>query len=217
MTGECCYWYTHFPATATCDRNTDSVSTTLTLACGIEYWLSDSTIDVEVKWYRSRSEQTAGIEGETLFPLELKKDMNFINTELKISNFNDNDRGYYWCQIVANNVSLPPSPIGYINSSHCTVAEVTCDRKLQPLCAQLLIQRLMARKQRNEIGCSLDTVTDSRITTTSDLVTDSDNNRHFQYLVGISVGTIVLITISLFVLTGLLLFFCKKRKAGITI
>ena len=53
---------------------------------------------------------------------------------LGISNFNTSDRGYYWCQIVVNNVSLSPSPYGYISSSQCTFLDVTCTID-SPICA----------------------------------------------------------------------------------
>lgn len=63
--GECCYWYVDFPATSpSCSRNT--MRTTVTLTCTVQYWLDINSANVEVKWYRSTNEQTAGIEEENL-------------------------------------------------------------------------------------------------------------------------------------------------------
>ena len=71
---------------------------------------------------------------------------------LGISKFNSSDRGYYWCQMVVNNVSLSPSPYGHINDSHCTVQNVTCNVD-QPICAQNTRAQYMAFRQVN--GCFL--------------------------------------------------------------
>ena len=57
---------------------------------------------------------------------------------LSISNFNHSDSGHYWCQFVANNRPLLPSPYGYIslsegagsNSQACTENDLT--RQLDP-------------------------------------------------------------------------------------
>ena len=214
MTGECCYWYTRFPATATCNRNTTADSLTLTLACDVQYWLSDSTTNVEVKWYRSKSEQSAGIEGERLNHAHISgpvtsNNVTFIQYGLEISR-STSDQGYYWCQMIVNNDPLPPSPFGFINSSHCTQAEVTCDLRNRPHCAQNLSSRLMAQKKG--VNCSIATFDDSRITTMSLSNSVTKNNRHLQYSIGIPVGTVLLILIMLFILTALLFLLCKKRR-----
>lgn len=70
-----------------------------------------------------------------------------VRSFLEIANFNNmSDRGNYWCQIVVNNTSLPPSPYGYIYSSDCTLFDVTCTMS-PPLCAQNLTTQQMAHTQ----------------------------------------------------------------------
>ena len=73
---------------------------------------------------------------------------------LGVQRFNSSDRGYYWCQMVVNNnISLSPSPYGYIYSSQCTFLDVTCTIN-PPLCAHNMNTRYMARK--NVSRCSLE-------------------------------------------------------------
>ena len=94
---------------------------------------------------------------------------------LGILRFNSSDRGYYWCQMVVNNMTLSPSPYGYFNDSQCPVQNVTCNLD-QPLCAQNTRAQYMAFRQEN--GCSLINVTGNiiwptRETTVSPVVTSS--------------------------------------------
>ena len=84
-------------------------------------WLTGDYTDVEIKWYRSRNEHTAGIEGDNIqsdtgefIQQQININNTIITSILYITHFNVNDRGYYWCQIVVNSVSLSPSPHGYI-------------------------------------------------------------------------------------------------------
>ena len=62
---------------------------------------------------------------------------------LGILRFNSSDRGYYWCQIVVNNVSLSPSPYGHICSPCSTFLDVICNVD-QPICAQNTRAQYMA-------------------------------------------------------------------------
>ena len=55
---------------------------------------------------------------------------------LGIPRFSSSDRGYYWCQMVVNNVSLSPSPYGHIHS-RCIFADTICSPN-QPICAHNL-------------------------------------------------------------------------------
>ena len=213
MTGECCYWYAQFPATATCNRTT--ISMNLTLSCNVQYWLSDNTTKVEVRWYRSKSEQSAGIEGVRLNHTRktgpvTSNTVTFIQYYLEISR-STSDQGYYWCQMIVNGDPLPPSPFGFINSSHCTQAEVTCDLRNRPYCAQNQSSRLMAQIE-NAVNCLIDTFIDSRITTMPLSNSVTDNNGHLQYSIGISVGTVLVVIILVFILIALLFLFCRKRR-----
>ena len=217
MTGECCYWYTQFPATATCNRNT--LSTTLTLSCDVQYLLSDNTTNVEVKWYRSKSERSAGIEGERLNhthitgPVTVNNIGTIIQYDLEISR-STSDQGYYWCQMIVNNDPLPPSPFGFINSSHCILSEVTCDFRNQPLCAQN-ISRFMAHKEHGGVNCLIEAVIDGRVTTGSVHTTLSNSNDNL-FVIGISLGIVIILSLLLIVVlfstTCVLLFLYNKRK-----
>ena len=150
------------------------MTTTVTLTCTVQYWLDINSASVEVKWYRSTNEQTAGIEGESLNSAFVSyiissdsSDNNNITIRhdfLQITNFNINDIGYYWCQMVINNVSLPPSPYGYIYSPDCRLIDVTCDMRSQPLCA---LKRLTAHTQSDETNCILENPDDVSISNTS--------------------------------------------------
>ena len=169
-TDECCYWYRRFPATPSVCHGTNQTST-VTLICEIEYQPpQNNSHDIEVKWYRSRSEEYAGREGDSLIDQNKyirhpDRDLTPMNQPfimiwqyiLGINNFNSSDRGYYWCQIMINNVSLSPSPYGYIYRSQCTFLDITCTVD-QPVCAQNLNQRFMAHTHHNSFNCSLEGV-----------------------------------------------------------
>ena len=63
--------------------------------------------------------------------------MNIIQFGLGILKFNGSDSGYYWCQVVVNNVPLSPSPYGHLHGSHdqCTFLDAIGSTE-QPICAQ---------------------------------------------------------------------------------
>ena len=157
--GECHYWYRKFPATPSVCHGTNQ-TTTVTLLCEVEYRALNSSDIIEVRWYRSRDEETAGIEGEVLnnenkyqqFNSDLRQvNQTFITQYiLGILRFNSSDRGYYWCQMVVNNVTLSPSPYGHIHSQ-CTFLDVTCDID-QPICAQNTRTQYMAYKMPSNIS-----------------------------------------------------------------
>ena len=147
----------------------------VSLVCEVQHWLSNASINVEIMWYRSTSEQTAGIEGERIFSAyhSTSPSMNNNNTTniiffLKIMNFGISDKGYYWCQMVVNNETLPPSPYGYIYSNRCILQDVTCNMVDQPLCANTSTSRQMARTMLNGQNCTLEdpNITIDGITTT---------------------------------------------------
>jgi hypothetical protein len=68
---------------------------------------------IEMRWYRSRDEETAEIEGEILNDVNKYQQSNYTQTlqnqtfirqyVLRNTKFNSRDRGYYWCQMVVNN------------------------------------------------------------------------------------------------------------------
>ena len=136
---------------------------TVTLVCEVQYWLSNASIDVEIMWYRSTSEQTAGIEGERLFSAfsttspSMNNDTNTnLQSFLLIMNFGISDIGYYWCQMVVNNETLPPSPYGYIYSNQCVLQDVTCNMANQLLCAHTSTSRQMAHTMLNGQNCTFE-------------------------------------------------------------
>lgn len=178
-TDECCYWYRRVPATpSTCHTNTQT--TTVSLTCEVEYWPLNNSDNIEVRWYRSRDEETAGINGASEIMIDdIKYDRiplmnprpNILLYSLGILNFNDADRGYYWCQMVVNNISLPASPYGFISSSQCTFLDITCTID-PPLCAHNISARYMAHRQMNGINTSC-LLNNSILTTRSQIFTTS--------------------------------------------
>ena len=148
--------------------------TTVTLACDVQYWLSDPSIDVEVMWFRSEYEQNVGIKGEklstyaTTSPSINNDNTTNLQSFLLIMNFGISDIGYYWCQMVVNNETLPPSPYGYIYSNHCVLQDVTCNMANQPLCAHTSTSQQMAHTMLNGQNCTLvdPNITIDGITTT---------------------------------------------------
>ena len=149
--GECHYWYRRFPATPSLCHGTNQ-TTTVTLFCEVEYRAQNSSDIIEVRWYRSRDEETAGIKGEVLNDenkyAQFNSDLRQVNQTfirqytLGILRFNSSDRGYYWCQMVVTNVSLSPSPYGHIHSQ-CTFLDIICNID-QPICAQNTRTQYMA-------------------------------------------------------------------------
>lgn len=174
---ECCYWYSQFPATPpSCNRGT--MTTTVLLPCEIWYLVRDNTTNVEVKWFKSESEPTAGIKGERLHhntnPMYHTVNITIATNFLEIKSFTASHIGYYWCQIVINNNTyLPPSPYGYIYSPDCILQDVTCNRQHFPLCAHTFTSQQMAHTLNDGRNCSLEdsdnniTHCDSRRTTVS--------------------------------------------------
>lgn len=135
--------------------------------CEIQYQKTDN-ISVEVHWYRSRTIQAAGVEGEYLNNMymvmpnpaqSVDNTTTSMFSQLSITTFNNlSDSGFYWCQIVVNNVSLHPSPCGYIDTSYCTLLDVICNRRDQPLCAQNISSHLTAHRLSDvsDKNCSLE-------------------------------------------------------------
>ena len=128
-----------------CSRSVSD--STVHLICEVQYLLCDNITNIEVNWYRTMREDTAGMEGERLTSVTssyrwTQVTNSTIATELfllEIRNFSaTSDTGYYWCQLVVNNVSLSPSPYGYIYSSDCVLQDYVYDTRNQPLCAQNL-------------------------------------------------------------------------------
>ena len=141
---------------------------------------------------------------------------------LGILRFNSSDRGYYWCQMVINNVSLSPSPYGHISSFQCPFFDVICDID-QPICAQNTCVQYMALKDGN--GCSLmkfSTISPTRTTifpvATSSIITtllsregvNCDQSRSHICAAGIVSGLVVLILLSLMVMV--LCFFIHRKN-----
>lgn len=186
--GGCCYWYTKFPATmSSCNRNI--MTRTVALTCEVQYRDSANNTNVEVNWYRSTNEKAAGIEGERLNPTYVLNPLPEINDTvtirlyfLEITQFDVSDIGYYWCQIVVNTVSLPPSPYGYIHSPDCVLLDVTCNRTIQPLCALNITSRIMAHTstQSDRTSCTLENL-DSPPVSRTDSVRNTTSAFHSTF------------------------------------
>ena len=161
LSGECCYWYRRFPATPSVCHETNQTST-VTLLCEVEYQPPNSSYNIEVHWYRSRYEESAGISGEVLNDrnkyLQFEQDLTPMNQTfirryvLGILRFSSSDRGYYWCQMVVNNVPLSPSPYGHFHRSQCILLDAICTID-PPICAQSTRTRYMAFSQMD--NCSM--------------------------------------------------------------
>ena len=179
LPGECCYGYRRFPATPSVCHGSNQTRT-VSLLCEVEYSPLNSGNNIEVKWYRSKSEEYAGIEGELLIDenmyIRYNRYLIPVNQTLigqyilGILNFNASDRGYYWCQVVVNNISLPASPYGFISSSQCTFLDITCTID-QPLCAHNISARYRAHKQMNgnSASCLLKDFNNNILTTRSQI------------------------------------------------
>ena len=194
----------------------------------MQYWLGDSETNVQVKWYRSRDEQIAGrIEGENIKHTDISGQTtvktNSVTTMqygLQIKNFSNNDIGYYWCQMVVNNTTLPPSPYGYIHSPQCSLTEMTCNIRNQPLCAQNLTLRHMAVSEQNGMNCTIEAMTFSTITTAkSTIIKPNDSSARCDFskdgypcAAGVIAAAVVTTGILLLVFFCLLMFIIKSRK-----
>ena len=127
--------------------------------------------------------------------------------------FNSSDRGYYWCQMVVNNLPLSPSPYGHINDSQCPIQNVTCNID-QPLCAQNIRAQYMAFRQIN--GCSLKYHQPHQIVVVYDTSQSSNNDSLATvYPAGIVTGLILIL--SLLTAIALCIFFRSKRTKGIKV
>ena len=232
LTDECCYWYKQLPAapSSTCDGD---VSTAFVfLICEVHYQPSNNFTNVEVKWYRSTREETAGNKGENIivgdgkYDIFLSKNLSKVDVFIKqyvlvIRNFNvSEDGGYYWCQIVVNNISLSPSPYGHINSQPCSfLASCFLDH---PLCAHNSTLQLEAYIQPNGTNCNLQDHTSSKTSTA--IILDiptvtmggrarcNFSNSGYPCAAGVLTGTIILITSLVVSVLCLLFFFQKNRK-----
>ena len=80
--GECHYWYRRFPATPIVCHGTNQ-TTTVSLICEVQYQPLNSSDSIEVRWYRSRDEETVGTKGEVLNDvnkyLQFKSDPTLVN------------------------------------------------------------------------------------------------------------------------------------------
>ena len=218
ISGECHYWYRRFPATPSVCNETNQ-TTTVTLICEVEYRVSNSSDSIEVRWYRSRDEETAGIEGEVLndenkYP-QFNSDLRQVNQTfirqyiLGILRFNSSDRGYYWCQMVVNNVSLSPSPYGHINGSQCTFLDAICEID-QPICAQNTCAQYMALKKVN--GCLLmkfSNISPTRTTTISSMATNDIASFPTAEVASAIVAGIILLVLIIIVVSSII--YVKKH------
>ena len=253
IVGECCYWYRRFPATPLACHGTPQ-GTTVHLFCEIEYQPPNGSYNIEVHWYRSRDEESAGILGELLNDenkyLQFETDLIPMNQTfirqygLGISRFNSSDRGYYWCQIVVNNVSLSPSPYGYIYSL-CSFLDAICSPN-QPICAHNLSMgglQFMAYTLANnncilqEFHVPASNMTNNTVTLVYTIPKGSDKRslttmiptvsqerlscnlseiRNHVCVVGIASGLVILILSSLTVLVLCFYFIRRNRRRQVT-
>ena len=219
--GECHYWYRRFPATPSVCQGTNQ-TTTVTLVCEVQYWSLNSSDSIQVRWYRSRDEETAGIEGKILYYDEIKyQQSNSTQTRenqtiigqyvLGILRFNSSDRGYYWCQMVVNNVSLSPSPYGHINGSQCTALDAICEID-QPICAQNTCAQYMALKKVN--GCLLmkfSNISSTRTTTISSMATKDIASFPTAEVASAIVAGIILLVLTIIVVSSII--YVKKHRS----
>ena len=125
--GECNYLYDTVPGSSNDTTCTVAELNTVYFSCVVY----DKCNSINILWYKSRNvgesiEQITGTPepGGKFQILTLHIPANNISSLagycstasiLVINNFNNtNDRGYYWCQILANGSLLLPSPRGYV-------------------------------------------------------------------------------------------------------
>jgi hypothetical protein len=191
-------------------------SSTVYLPCEIEFWpQNNSMINIDIEWYRTRQEPEPGgnergtmIDEYTLFGGSIRQYRHF----LVISNFNSSSKGYYWCQIVVNNVSLSPSPYGYI-STPCALQDVMCEID-PPLCAHNMSAQYHSMAYANTSGCSLEdssTILPTVITTTSQ--TDHDTESSIPIAEIVSSIAVLIILFLLTIILILSIVYIKKYKS----
>ena len=207
----------------------------MTLVCEVEYRPPNNSYNIDINWYRSRNEESAGIGGEILNDenkyLQHVRDLTLMNQTfirqymLGVLRFNNSDRGYYWCQMVVNNVSLSPSPYGHLSSSQCVYLHAICTPD-QPICAQNTSVRYMAF-ENGHASCSLAKFNNIS-STTSEIVTATVTVLKFptteietvtmsifpttEVISAIVSGLVVFILLSLMVMVLCFLFIRRKRR-----
>ena len=172
----------------------------MTLVCEVQYRPLNSSDSIEVRWYRSRDEENAGREGEILNDVNKYQQSNGDPTPvnqtfmrqylLGILQFSSSDRGYYWCQMVVNNVSLSPSPYGHIYGPQCFLRATTCIID-QFICAQNTHAQYMAYNMLTNISynCILlefHAVVTSRTASRNTLVCDTSQSTNKRTLATMS-------------------------------
>ena len=159
-TDGCCYHYTIVPTNVS-RCNPQGLNPRLLCAVNSP---QDPFTNITVNWYRSDTENSAGINGEQIDNVTEKyvitstqiSDRNNENStrdginlhyfRLQIINFTASDGGYYWCQIMLNKTCLQPSPYGHIDintslPNGCTDAEYNVKYDLEEssyLCGNVL-------------------------------------------------------------------------------
>ena len=194
----------------------------MTLICEVQYRALNSSDSIEVRWYTSRDEENAGREGEILNDVNKYQQSNgdptpvnqtFIRQYLLgILRFSSCDRGYYWCRMVVNNVSLSPSPYGHIRSL-CLLNDTICDID-QPFCAQDTHAQCMALKQVN--GCSLiqfSNVSPTRSTfPVTDITTATMSGFATTKVASAIVAGIILLTFTIIIIVSSVIYVKKHRS-----
>ena len=217
--GECHYWYRRFPATPSAVCYGTNQTTTVTLLCEVEYRFPNRSYKIEVNWYRSKDEETAGIEGKILNdvnkyqqsngnPTPVQVNQTFIRQYLLgILRFNSSDRGYYWCQIVVNDESLSPSPYGHIHRPQCILQNAICDID-QPICAQNSHAQYMALRQVNSCLLVKYNNISTRTTDTANITMSSFPTIEVASAI---VAVIVLLTFTIIVVLSIV--YVKKHRS----
>ena len=120
--------------------NPDGVD--IPLFCGVYV---PQNVPTTVKWYQSKTEDLAGVSGTLIIEEPLKYSMEVTRSadpivngmfmglfydqhSLRITNFNQSDSGYYWCQLIVNETTeLNSSPFGYVAVNPVPVSCLTSD------------------------------------------------------------------------------------------
>ena len=205
----------------------------VSLTCEVEYWPTDNFTSIELKLYRSTNKQNAGIHGENLdqpcFSIISEPSSSINNSRifncLYIIRYDVSDIGYYWCQVVVNNISLSPSPYGHIENAECNIFDFTCDLTDQPLCVHNVTKGVEAHAERNgsKSVCTLeDSETIITNTTTTTMMLDTNtvptevNNKNdsmtCSYLCFTRIIIIGVILPTMMLLLVLIVFLHKRRK-----
>ena len=196
-TDGCNYWYDQVPKSSNQTNCTTRTGDSITLTCAVYHPFEN----ISIEWYRSDTEGgDIGSSGERITNsaggkyllvtantnARANNETRFINCcftsfLLGISQFTQNETGYYWCQIVTPNRCLQNSPYAFISLHHETLDDPqTCrvanyiNHLNPPICAS--DRTYLSPTERRTCNSSYSTDTEASTTTTASTPDSIDQN-----------------------------------------